>query len=321
MKQLSKIFFIIFLSPGLVYAQNLTDGQNLYDNGTNANNRYDEMDQFGQRADDQLDLGDDRQLTNVDGFTNTDSGARNNGEQSQNDSNSTQILGLIMGAAFAAMCGPKNPAACVMAAMSFADAAASGRNSSNSAAFQNQLLPNGQTLTGNEGVDAGAQEGLSKLNELGYAINSDGSVTTPEGETLTSEDFASVQSLTDKGLTPEQAQNALDLFKQVSADAQKQVAELGEKKGNAFAIGDDGGFTSGSVTIIDEGPESSRGKKSKNINKSSKKGARLPASELAGLKKNFNGEPIGIGLANIFLIVKKKYEDKDKERSFLKKEY
>lgn len=272
----------------------------------------------------------DGNLEDNNGFENTASGARENAAASSSSSGFTQMLGMAMGAAFMSGCNAHNPMNCVLGAMSFIDAAASGGNKGNSINFENSLLPtsgvNGEVITAEvteaEIMAQEAQAQLQALEAMGYVANPDGSINTPGGKTFSGGDFSSPGALENKGLNSAQAQAALDLLKSTK---DKAIEDLGESSGNGgraiASVGGSGGGGGSSASslpdLIIDG-ESSGGRRK---NKKNRGAGRMPADQATKLSKNFHGTPIGISIADIFLIVKKKYQEKDSKQEFINKEY
>lgn len=289
--------------------------------------------QASGQADEQVgELGQDLEATS--GYQGTSAGALNNANQAQSSGKSTQMLGLAMGVGFAAICRtPTGGWACAPAAMSFMDALAAGRGS-NDAGYTGTFLDPSTGLPAFEPsgdfddvYNTQAVEGLQDLQAMGYSFNEDGSVTTPSGENITSADLASKSALMKKGFSEKQASQAMQKMGAIKASSAKQVGldpealASGTEVAVAGAGGSGGGGAAGSFETSGQGGADQiieeieyRGK--------AKKDNRMPASKAAEFSKNFNGTPIGIGMANLFLIVHKKYsEKKDKKTEFINKEY
>lgn len=269
-------------------------------------------------------------------------------DYAQNAGSQVEIMGIVMGGAFLSQCGWRSPFPCVAAAMSFADAMA-GRAAS-SAAYETGTYfdPSHGTegdssdFSNSTGVDIGsdgqvendsvlaaqAQEGLNALADMGYTVNSDGSVTTPNGQTITKGDLASAESMQAVGATASQAaqfqKNLANFKKQAAKKAgvnldQQAVAAAGANSGlsgGSQAGGDSGGASNYQAneadSIVEEIEYRHRGKK--------KRG--LAEAEAAQLSTSFKGEPIGIPMANLFRIVHEKYKEKKRNRSeFINREY
>jgi len=277
-------------------------------------------------------LGDEgKNLNETSGFQITESGGLGNANSTVSSGDATQLLGLAMGASFTKTCStPSGRWACPLAVMSFADALSAGTASGNAANTAAALDPNtgmlvegsgdGQSVLNNQAV-----AGLKSLARKGFTLNADGSVSTPNGSNITAADFSSIESLMGKGLSAEMARQALQGMSEVQqgalAESGANPAETGEK-GQASGLmagqgSGDGDTSSGGQAASDMIVEEVvflNGKKNK---------GRMPASEAADLSKNFNGTPIGIGMADLFLIVHKKYREKKDSNTheFITREY
>jgi hypothetical protein len=333
---LKLIIILTFLFSIEAYAEALTSGSDFYvddrrvrsanegDNNTSLVNGSGTSTSSNNNS-----SGAGKNLTATGGFEGTASGGLQNANQTQSSGNMTQILGIAMGVGFAKICPTFHGSwACAPAAMSFMDALAAGR-AKNNAAYTGAFLdpntglpsynPNG---TADDEYNKQAYEGLSNLQNMGYSFTEDGSVISPNGDKITSADVGSVDALMKKGMTAAQAQSAMSQMKDIqTAAAQKagmdpELMNGGGTKVATLNAGDGGegtGVRAGADQYIEE--IEYRGKANKND-------GRMPASKAAEFSKNFNGTPIGIGMANLFLIVHKKYsEKKDKQTEFINREY
>ncbi len=273
-----------------------------------------------------------KNLNATSGFQVTESGGLGNANSTVSSGNAIQLVGLAMGASYSRTCKtPNGQWACPLAVMSFADALSAGTASDNASNTAATLDPNTGLLV--EGSGAGsdvyndqAVTGLQDLARMGFTQNPDGSVSTPNGNTVTSADFSSQESLMAKGLSPEMARQAI----QGMSDVQKvALAENGINHSEGQAVS---GQTVGLMAAKqspDSGDASSGGSAANDmiveevVFLNGKDKERMPASEAAELSKNFNGTPIGIGMADLFLIVHKKYKEKkdSKTREFITREY
>lgn len=266
-----------------------------------------------------------------------------NGVQATNDAQSkggiVQVLGLAMGAAYTATCVSNPPWtvwACPLAAQSFIDSLAGG--SAKKAAHQTGTYidpthanSNFDNSNGDSDISevytAQAQEGLKNLADMGYTVGPNGTVLGPDGQTFTPADYANAQALAAKGYSPQQiaeiqrsmASTNKAAASQAGVDLDALQASNAEGVGGGGSQGLGGGGYGqaglvGADRVIEE-IEYVGG------NGRDKDKGRLPASQAAELSTNFNGDPIGISMANLFLIVHKKYKDKKKEKEFINKEY
>ena len=144
-------------------------------------------------------------------YVATQQGGREGAERGASQGGAVAVLGLAMGAAFISQCFSTQPAGwhyCAMGAMSFADAA-SGRGAQNAGNYTgNQLSTDWGNGTGGNwgnGVDPaiGSQidDGLAQLADAGVIINSNGSISTPDGQNYEVSDFENEEALQAKGFS------------------------------------------------------------------------------------------------------------------------
>ncbi len=273
-------------------------------------------------------------LGSTGGFEVTQQGGLEGTNDGQAKGSSVQMLGMAMGAAFASICPQLGGQwACPLAAMSFMDAMSGG--SAKQAAFETGTYidpEHGGTgdydvgTGSNDVLQAQAADALQNLANLGYTTNPDGSVSGPNGASYSASDYSSLDGLTGQGMSAEAAQGVLDKMNSIKNTALEETgvdAESGVMTGTAIAATK--GTSSGSLSEYGAGSGANSGNKYieeiEYRKKKSKKTGRLPASQAADLSKNFNGDPIGIGMANLFLIVHKKYKQKKTEKEFFTSEY
>lgn len=126
-------------------------------------------------------------------------------------------------------------------------------------------------------------------------------------KTYKQSDFSSAGSMASAGFSKGMIDGALAM----NADAEKKaIAKLDKLKSseNGFVEGGGGGGA-GPVTSTDEvGAHQSIGKTKKNFDRE--------PTNLAGMSKNYNGEPIGVAADSIFLMMSRRYQVKDSQESF-----
>jgi len=270
-------------------------------------------------------------------------GAQEGSREVKSKGKDVNLLGLAMAAMFASQCRPTNEWACVAAGLSAMDAMAA-KQASNNGNITCQRYGGDCSVSsdGGDGGDGGPdgdgdggpdgdgdgggptpQDIITPLENQGYVFDTENrSVTTPDGQTITANDFGSAESLMNKGMSAGQAGQAMKGVADVKAKAlEKMGKEESQERGLASVSGTGGaagGYASdlssmgGDVYVDEEVP----GKKKK------KKKDGLSEAQASQLSKNFNGQPIGIGMGNLFMIVGDKYKEKRKKRnSFINKEY
>ena len=277
----------------------------------------------------ELEVGEEGQeLGDTGSFNTTQQGGLDGTSDAQSQGSGVQMLGVAMGAMYASQCGPHNAFACAAAAMSFADAM-SGSSAQNAAYQTSTYIDPTSGYNGDESgidplVDQQIQDGIQQLADSGFTLNGDGSVSGPNGETYTSADLQSADGLIAKGATPEQAAQFLRESGDIrNAAANKAGVDLGdlaaEDEGQAVSAAGGGfgaddssggsGIVDGADTYIEE-IEIRKKKKGRGL-------AEAAASQLA---TTFNGDPIGIGMGNLFMIVNQKYGSENKKKRFFNRE-
>ncbi|OFZ28588.1 MAG: hypothetical protein A2622_05710 [Bdellovibrionales bacterium RIFCSPHIGHO2_01_FULL_40_29] len=187
-------------------------------------------------------------------------------------------------------CKPNAPATCTVERQRFLD-----RNGGN----LNALKPGPSGFGG-----AGNQ----------YKFNSDGTVTTKDGKKFSAADFADEKSMIAAGLSPAEA---AETFKALYGK-NGVVAKIGPIKDElikASNFGSSGANGGGGTMTIKLGEESSNSEDLgiKNMADSNKR--KLASDE--GLVRNFNGDHIGIANDDIFRMMKRRYNLKTAQDTFI----
>lgn len=281
-------------------------------------------------------------LSENNGFNVTQTGGMDNANKTQDSGGGLQMMGLATGAVLLTQCNPPHRMTpCYLAGLAFADGLASGGSSDN-AGYTAGAFNSGNPYTfksANPTVQKTQdqiQAGIDKLKGAGVTVNADGSITTPTGARLTASDLDSIEDLMKQGLTEGQAKETMKQAKAAQIQGAQQAGvklpagfdsdDFGkESDGLGAALtgsqsNNGGSFEESSASgdgLLGESVGSLQGHGSKKRNSN-----RIPASQAAKLKKNFNGTPIGIGMADIFMIVNQKYiEKKEKKNEFLEREF
>lgn len=242
-------------------------------------------------------------------------GVSNNALQSQKDSKSTNIAGLILAAAMFAIC-PTSPAACAIGAMSLADALMASKNRSNSGVTNNFVGGNKEgTPPGDSTADGGlspeqlaqAEDLKNKFASQGYVADPNtGSVTFPGGAQVPASSLASPAALEAAGFDPTSAKNFADQFNALKADAEKSLVK-GSDDDASGAKGSGAGNAEGDIgsTLLSQA----------GIKKVEKAGVDS-GRDISSLNKKYGDDLIGVSAADIFLIVNKKYQAETNNGSF-----
>ncbi|KYG68842.1 hypothetical protein AZI87_06330 [Bdellovibrio bacteriovorus] len=163
---------------------------------------------------------------------------------------------------------------------------------------------------------AAVANNIKKLESMGVLDAKKGTATV-NGKTYKLSDFASKESMAAAGIPP----GAIDGLMSLAGAIEKKAAEKMEKlklgsktAANGFEEGGGGG-------ISGSGPSDSTDDSTAGGAYASNDGAGRGAldrdpSSLAGMQKNYNGEPIGVAADSIFLMMTRRYKVKESQESF-----
>ncbi len=142
------------------------------------------------------------------------------------------------------------------------------------------------------------------------------SVTTAKGNTIKGSDLGNSAALAAAGVP----QSAIDMMKSMESDvvakAMKKVDKLGlntnvvsgEESSGGMGGGGGAGSASGSGDVNPYGAMAGKG---------SSLGIDRDPAQVAGMQKNYNGEPIGVSGDSIFKMMNRRYKVKESQSTFL----
>jgi hypothetical protein len=138
-----------------------------------------------------------------------------------------------------------------------------------------------------------------------------GTLTTKDGKTHKLSDFSSPAAMAAAGFSPEEINAAMGKAKELEAKyvTKYKANELGFEGG-----GSGGGGSSLSDSASYDGSAGLGG--SKAGTGFSAEDMRMPAHQMAGMQKDFNGDPIGVSADSIFIMMNRRYDVKKKQDSF-----
>lgn len=168
------------------------------------------------------------------------------------------------------------------------------------------------TLNGSVPEVRAISTNIKSLQDSGLLSKDLKSITTPDGKKFDAKDFGSKNAMSQAGVPGSAIQKGLDAF----AAANKKAQEIAEKlKLGALtevAGYDEGGGSGGSSAIAGE-DYNAQGVPVGGVGNGSNE--REPAN-LAGMQKNYNGEPIGVAADSIFLMMSRRYKVKEGQEAF-----
>ncbi|MNJ91198.1 hypothetical protein D3C87_88450 [compost metagenome] len=169
----------------------------------------------------------------------------------------------------------------------------------------------------NSGVFKSAESSMNKLKDKGLFDPKTNVIKGPDGKTYKVDDFTSSDKMAQAGIP----QGAIDSVMDYAAYASKKAeGEAGKVKlgalteANGYAEGGGGGGSgdaSGSGGYSDDSQFGSTARSGSGLSALN----RDPA-QVAGMQKNYNGEPIGVAADSIFLMMNRRYKVKEGQDSF-----
>lgn len=238
-------------------------------------------------------------------------------------------------------CSSQNYGACVLAAiytgmgvMSMAQgkehgnvASAAGLTSWNSDGFgsdpyglgggQGSLLDGDNALTKDPQI-IGMKQNIDTLKAGGFYDPKTQKINMPKGESYDAKTFASEKAMLDAGLPGDLVSGAIGMY---DTAAKKALAKVEKMKIGALTAAsgfDEGGGGGGSGAWDTSGGaeeySSYAGGAGSGLGSSASE--RDPAAAVAGMQKNYNGDPIGVAADSIFLMMNRRYKVKDSQESF-----
>lgn len=250
-------------------------------------------------------------------------------DSASKDNSSAQMMSYLMGGMFIAT-GTPMAASCPSSAcpvgimligmgiLSFMQGDANGDSAGqagNTSGLTNSFGSKGTTsTTGKNSSTVKAVEAQVKaLETAGLVDTKTGTIKVPgSGKTYKASDFSSPEAMAAAGFPAGAIAGAMDAAGRAEKAAKKKIGAM--TAANGYAEGGGGGGAGGMAAAGDyngglgvggAGGLGGAGKLNRD-----------PA-QVAGMQKNFNGEPIGVAADSIFLMMKRRYKVKDGQDSFL----
>ncbi len=152
---------------------------------------------------------------------------------------------------------------------------------------------------------------LDNLKKKGIVVNTrTNTITMPNGKTYKPSDFQSVEAMKNAGMSDQMIADATKAFKEVQEQAADGVAKAGTSSSDMSVSNSGGGGSGESSSETGEG----QGQATQNglgINKD--------ARQVAGTSKIYNGESIGVSVDSLFDMMKRRYELKQDQGTFIEK--
>lgn len=271
----------------------------------------------------------------------TGSSVKDSADKSQSSNSSGQMMSYLQGAMhigtgvylLSSKCGLHVQYGCVLGPIQLAMGALSlAQGKEHGSAASSAGLTSGLTdglgnpyATGNYDVDRALdgdtafkslKDNLAKAQKEGWLNIDTGKITTPDGKTYNVEDFKSPESMAKAGIPQGAINSAMDYAAKVSKEVEDKAKKIGAMTAaNGYAEGGGsggGGSGSGYASSDDEDGGQFGSLAGKNANGLLN---RDPA-QVAGMQKNYNGDPIGVAGDSIFLMMNRRYKVKESQDSF-----
>lgn len=206
-----------------------------------------------------------------------------------------------------------------MGVLAFQQSAENSRTAGQAADFASQFDAGGDSLSDGRfrlgdnvpDVTRRLQAEIEKNPYVDVDLNK-GIMTTKDGQTHKLSDFSTPAAMAAGGFNPDDINSAMKKAKELEA---KYVAKY-----KANELGLEGGGGGGGSSLADGSGSGADGFGSTNglLGRGglSDDDMRLPANQMAGMQKDFNGDPIGVSADSIFLMMTRRYEVKKKQDSF-----
>ncbi|NUN04210.1 MAG: hypothetical protein HUU57_00490 [Bdellovibrio sp.] len=150
----------------------------------------------------------------------------------------------------------------------------------------------------------------SNLKKLSDIVDAKGNIKTPDGKKYKASDFSSQSAMAAAGVPNGAALGAMAAYDAVQKKAAAKVEKL-KIGASTEAMGfDDGGGSGASSTASSSDSGGGYAAAAAPV------GVVRDPSSLAGMQKNYNGEPIGVAADSIFLMMNRRYKVKESQESF-----
>lgn len=152
---------------------------------------------------------------------------------------------------------------------------------------------------------------LKNLTKSGI-IDKNGNIKMPDGKTYKASDFSSQAAMAAAGVPNGAALGAIAAYDAVQKKAAAKVEKMkigASTESMGFDEGGGSGGGSNTASASDSGAGYSAAA-------AAPVGVVRDPSSLAGMQKNYNGEPIGVAADSIFLMMNRRYKVKESQESF-----
>lgn len=267
-------------------------------------------------------------------ITDSSSGASKENKMGQILNIAVGGMNFAVGANFAKQCGPHNGYACAMAGLHFLMGAQNMMQASAQGKSGGQAMgtvyatdigldgsgydPDAANLLGNDPEIKAGKEFAAAVGrgEAGFTYDpKTNTLTTAKGNKIKGSDLNSSSAMEAAGV-PKGLIDALNASaKDVEARAMKKVGKLGLNTNIAGEEGSSGGGGGSGGSSADSASGAYAGYGAGGSG--AKLGIDRDPAQVAGMQKNYNGEPIGVAGDSIFKMMTRRYKVKESQSTFL----
>ncbi|WP_374076258.1 hypothetical protein [Bdellovibrio bacteriovorus] len=154
---------------------------------------------------------------------------------------------------------------------------------------------------------------IKKLQDAGIVDAKLGKITTPDGKSYKPSDFASQGAMAAAGFSSGAIAGAVATYEEIQKRASAKAEKLKLGAMTAASGFDEGGGGGGASLGESAGEESVA---ATGVVSTGAVSLERDPSSLAGMQKNYNGEPIGVAADSIFLMMTRRYKVKESQESF-----
>ncbi|MEK2647165.1 hypothetical protein [Bdellovibrio sp. BCCA] len=156
---------------------------------------------------------------------------------------------------------------------------------------------------------------IKKLQDAGILDAKLGKITTPDGKSYKPSDFASEGAMAAAGFSSGAIAGAVATYEEIQKRAAAKAEKMKLGALTAASGYEEGGGGGGAGAGVGSSDESGAGVAAGGPAVAPIGIDRDPSS-LAGMQKNYNGEPIGVAADSIFLMMTRRYKVKESQESF-----
>lgn len=178
-------------------------------------------------------------------------------------------------------------------------------------------VTNPDSLINKDSTLKAAKSNLAKAEKAGLYDSKAGTVKF-NGKDIKVSDFSSPESMAAAGIPKGTISDLMSMTADIERKAEAKLEKLKIGALTAAAGFDDGGAGGGKGSSGDASDDAASSLRygANGVGSAGKAGSERDPSSLAGMQKNYNGEPIGVAADSIFAMMNRRYKAKESQDSF-----